>query len=100
LAALSCACGGGSSSSSSGGAGSASNATTGNGAGTTGNTTGITRSTTEGAGAGSGPKNQGIGGTSDAGDAGVINHNTNTVPPGFNKNGDRGTATSTNGNTP
>jgi hypothetical protein len=42
---------------------------------------------------GIGPENQGIGGTGE-GDANVVNGNTYTVPPGFNKNGDRGSATS------
>jgi hypothetical protein len=52
-------------------------------------------SANSGATAGTGPQNQGIGGnTSD----GVVNHNTYTVPPGFNKNGDTGSATR-NGNT-
>jgi hypothetical protein len=41
--------------------------------------------------AGSGPQNQGIGGTSES-NSSVVNGNTYTVPPGFNKNGDRGSA--------
>ena len=44
-----------------------------------------------GAGAGIGPENQGIGGTSES-NSSVVNGNTYTVPPGFNKNGDRGSA--------
>ena len=52
-------------------------------------------SANSGATAGTGPQNQGIGGnTSD----GAVNGNTYTVPPGFNKNGDTGSATR-NGNT-
>jgi hypothetical protein len=51
--------------------------------GTTGGTTGET--------AGSGPQNQGIGGTGE-GNTNAVNGNTYTVPPGFNKNGDRGSA--------
>jgi hypothetical protein len=50
-----------------------------------------------GATAGSGPKDQGIGGNTNAG---AVNSNTYTVPPGFNKNGDRGSAANPNGNTP
>ena len=50
-----------------------------------------------GATAGTGPQNQGIGGNTNSG---AVNSNTYTVPPGFNKNGDRGSASSTNGNTP
>ena len=50
-----------------------------------------------GATAGSGPQNQGIGGNTNEG---AVNNNTYTVPPGFNKNGDRGSASSTTGNTP
>ena len=46
-----------------------------------------------GAGAGIGPENQGIGGTSES-NSSPVNGNTYTVPPGFNKNGDRGSATS------
>ncbi len=49
-----------------------------------------------GATAGSGPQNQGIGGNTNGG---AVNGNTYTVPPGFNKNGDRGSA-STISNTP
>lgn len=47
-----------------------------------------------GAGGGStgiGPENQGIGGTGE-GNTNAVNGNTYTVPPGFNKNGDRGSA--------
>ena len=40
---------------------------------------------------GIGPENQGIGGTSES-NSSVVNGNTYTVPPGFNKNGDRGSA--------
>lgn len=42
-----------------------------------------------GATAGTGPQNQGIGGNTNSG---AVNNNTYTVPPGFNKNGDRGSA--------
>lgn len=49
-----------------------------------------------GATAGTGPQNQGIGGNTNSG---AVNSNTYTVPPGFNKNGDRGSASSTS-NTP
>jgi hypothetical protein len=45
----------------------------------------------QGAAAGSGPQNQGIGGTSES-NSSVVNGNTYTVPPGFNNNGDRGSA--------
>ena len=44
-----------------------------------------------GGSAGIGPENQGIGGTGE-GNTGAVNGNTYTVPPGFNKNGDRGSA--------
>ena len=44
-----------------------------------------------GTGAGIGPENQGIGGTGE-GNSNAVNGNTYTVPPGFNKNGDRGSA--------
>lgn len=54
------------------------------------NTTGVSYSGTGGT-AGIGPENQGIGGTSE-GSPNAINGNTYTVPPGFNKNGDRGSA--------
>jgi hypothetical protein len=63
------------------------------GSNTTGTTTGVTST---GATAGTGPQNQGIGGNTNEG---VVNGNTYTVPPGFNKNGDRGSATR-NDNTP
>ncbi|MDT4895807.1 MAG: hypothetical protein QOH25_884 [Acidobacteriota bacterium] len=46
-----------------------------------------------GGSAGIGPENQGIGGTSES-NSSPVNGNTYTVPPGFNKNGDRGSATS------
>jgi hypothetical protein len=42
---------------------------------------------------GIGPKHEGIGGTSES-NTSPVNGNTYTVPPGFNKNGDRGSATS------
>jgi hypothetical protein len=48
-----------------------------------------------GATAGTGPQNQGIGGNTSNG---AVSGNTYTVPPGFNKNGDRGSAQSV-GNT-
>ena len=49
---------------------------------------------------GVGPKHEGIGGTSES-NTSPVNGNTYTVPPGFNKNGDRGSATSVgNSNTP
>jgi hypothetical protein len=49
---------------------------------------------------GIGPKHEGIGGTSES-NTSPVNGNTYTVPPGFNKNGDRGSATSVgNSNTP
>jgi hypothetical protein len=54
------------------------------------NTTGVSNSGTGGT-AGIGPENQGIGGTSE-GSSNAVNGNTYTVPPGFNKNGDRGSA--------
>ncbi|HKC65875.1 MAG TPA: hypothetical protein VKB86_19685 [Pyrinomonadaceae bacterium] len=49
-----------------------------------------------GATSGTGPQNQGIGGNTNNG---AVSSNTYTVPPGFNKNGDRGSA-STTSNTP
>jgi hypothetical protein len=53
-----------------------------------------------GASSGIGPENQGIGGTSES-NSSPASGNTYTVPPGFNKNGDRGSATSVgNSNTP
>lgn len=53
-----------------------------------------------GGSAGIGPENQGIGGTSESNST-PVNGNTYTVPPGFNKNGDRGSASSVgNSNTP
>ncbi|HUQ34619.1 MAG TPA: hypothetical protein VM095_21045 [Pyrinomonadaceae bacterium] len=52
---------------------------------------GTTSGGTSGETAGSGPQNQGIGGTSE-GNTNSVNGNTYTVPPGFNKNGDRGSA--------
>ena len=42
-----------------------------------------------GANASSGPKSQGIGGASNGN---AVNGNTYTAPPGFNENGDRGSA--------
>jgi len=47
--------------------------------------------TTQGSGAtsGTGPKTEGIGGASNGG---AVNGNTYTAPPGFNENGDRGSA--------
>jgi hypothetical protein len=63
-----------------------------------GSTTGV--GSNSGAGAGIGPENQGIGGTSES-NSSPASGNTYTVPPGFNKNGDRGSATSVgNSNTP
>lgn len=53
-------------------------------------------STGTGGTAGTGPQNQGIGGNTNNG---AVSSNTYTVPPGFNKNGDRGSA-STTSNTP
>jgi hypothetical protein len=64
------------------GAGGSTTGASGNSA-TTGGTTGGT--------AGIGPENQGIGGTTE-GNTNAVNGNTYTVPPGFNKNGDRGSA--------
>lgn len=59
---------------------------------------GHSTTTTTGESAGTGPQSTGIGGTSDNpnSNAGVVNGNTYTVPPGFNKNGDRGATTSSN----
>jgi hypothetical protein len=54
-------------------------------------TTGGKVSNSTGASAGIGPENQGIGGTGE-GNTNAVNGNTYTVPPGFNKNGDRGSA--------
>ena len=50
-----------------------------------------------GATAGTGPKDQGIGGNTNSG---AVNSNTYTTPPGFSRNGDRGSAANPNGNTP
>ncbi|MBA2735091.1 MAG: hypothetical protein H0U54_19785 [Acidobacteria bacterium] len=54
-------------------------------------TTGASTNGGQGGSAGSGPQNQGIGGTSGS-NSSVVNGNTYTVPPGFNNNGDRGSA--------
>ena len=54
-------------------------------------------SANSGATVGTGPRDQGIGGNTNSG---AVNSNTYTVPPGFNMIGDRGSASSTNGNTP
>jgi hypothetical protein len=53
---------------------------------------------TQGSGAtsGSGPKTEGIGGASNGN---AVNGNTYTAPPGFNENGDRGSASNVR-NTP
>ncbi|HEY0379278.1 MAG TPA: hypothetical protein VGC87_20345 [Pyrinomonadaceae bacterium] len=64
------------------------NAQSGNASGTPANGTGAT--------AGTGPKTQGIGGASNGN---AVNGNTYTVPPGFNENGDRGSASNVR-NTP
>ena len=48
-----------------------------------------TPATGTGATAGTGPQTQGIGG---APNGNAVNGNTYTVPPGFNENGDRGSA--------
>jgi hypothetical protein len=65
------------------------------GSNTTGTATGPGNQST-GATEGTGPQNQSIGGNTNEG---VVNSNTYTIPPGFNNNGDRGSATR-NGNTP
>jgi hypothetical protein len=54
-------------------------------------TTGVSGNTGSGGSAGIGPENHGIGGTGE-GNTNAVNGNTYTVPPGFNKNGDRGSA--------
>jgi hypothetical protein len=59
---------------------------------------GVSGNSGAGASAGIGPENQGIGGTSEANST-PVNGNTYTVPPGFNKNGDRGSASNVS-NTP
>lgn len=64
--------------------------------GSTDTVTPTANSANAGATAGTGPQNQGIGGNTNEG---VVNNNTYTVPPGFNNNGDRGSATR-NGNRP
>lgn len=53
----------------------------------------MTGASNSGAGdsAGTGPKTQGIGGTGE-GNTNAVSANTYTVPPGFNNNGDRGSA--------
>ena len=61
-------------------------------------TTGATGNSGTGASAGIGPENQGIGGTGE-GNRNAVNGNTYTAPPGFNKNGDRGSASNVS-NTP
>jgi hypothetical protein len=48
-----------------------------------------TQGAATGANAGSGPKTEGIGG---AANGNAVNSNAYTVPPGFNENGDRGSA--------
>lgn len=59
----------------------------------------ITGANTSGAGAtGTGPQTQGIGGNTN--DGGAVSGNTYTVPPGFNKNGDRGSASSVGNTSP
>ena len=60
--------------------------------------TGTSGNSGSGANAGIGPENQGIGGTSESNST-PVNGNTYTVPPGFNKNGDRGSASNVS-NTP
>jgi hypothetical protein len=61
-------------------------------AGAGSSTTGASGNSSGGGGsAGIGPENQGIGGTGE-GNTNAVNGNTYTVPPGFNKNGDRGSA--------
>jgi hypothetical protein len=55
------------------------------------NTTGASSNGSTSGSAGVGPENQGIGGTSET-NSSTVNGNTYTVPPGFNKNGDRGSA--------
>ncbi len=55
-----------------------------------------TQGPSTGANAGSGPKTEGIGGASNGN---AVNGNTYTVPPGFNENGDRGSASNVR-NTP
>lgn len=72
-----------------------SNANANAGANTSG-TTGVSNNA-RGVTDGTGPQNQGIGGGNTNG--GAVNGNTYTVPPGFNKNGDKGSASSTS-NTP
>ena len=68
-------------------------------AGTGTSATGATgNSGATGANASIGPENQGIGGTSES-NSSTVNGNTYTVPPGFNKNGDRGSASNVS-NTP
>jgi hypothetical protein len=59
---------------------------------------GATGNSGSGASAGIGPENQGIGGTTE-GNRNAVNGNTYTAPPGFNKNGDRGSASNVS-NTP
>jgi hypothetical protein len=61
-----------------------------NAGGSAGGASGSTSNST-GAAAGIGPENQGIGGTGE-GSTNAVNGNTQSVPPGFNKNGDRGSA--------
>ena len=63
---------------------------------TNANTSANMSNTGTGTTAGTGPQNQGIGGNTNNG---VVNGDTYTVPPGFNKNGDTGSATR-NSNTP
>jgi hypothetical protein len=67
-------------------------------ANTSANSSSVGGNTGTGGSAGIGPENQGIGGTGER-DANAINGNTYTVPRGFNKNGDRGSASNVS-NTP
>lgn len=55
------------------------------------NMTGASGNSGAGGSAGIGPENQGIGGTGE-GNTNAVSSNTYTVPPGFNHNGDRGSA--------
>ena len=59
------------------------------------NATGAGTNNGGGGSAGIGPENQGIGGANE-GSSNAVNGNTYTVPPGFNKNGDRGSARNVN----
>jgi hypothetical protein len=92
VAMCSAGCGSESSTSTRGGS---SNASTTTGASNAAGTANVPN-TNSGGSASSGPRDTGIGGTSDTGNTNTIPHNTNREPPGVNKNGSGGAPTSGN----